>query len=129
MIPRFTDHAANERTYLAWVRTAISIMAFGFLVERFDLFLAYLGRDAGAAAAQAGHHIHGAQIAGLLLIGLAILIILFATARFLHHRRTIACDEIVDYGTTLGDSLLAILLVLFAAFLVVYMIHQLQTMG
>jgi putative membrane protein len=30
MIPRFTDHAANERTYLAWVRTAIAVMAFGF---------------------------------------------------------------------------------------------------
>ena len=48
MIPRFRDHAANERTYLAWVRTAVAIMAFGFLVERFDLFLAYLGRSGSA---------------------------------------------------------------------------------
>ena len=39
MINRYTDHAANERTYLAWVRTAIAVMAFGFLVEKFDLFL------------------------------------------------------------------------------------------
>jgi putative membrane protein len=31
--------AANERTFLAWVRTAIAVMAFGFLIERFDLFL------------------------------------------------------------------------------------------
>lgn len=136
MIPRFTDYAANERTYLAWVRTAIAIMAFGFLVERFDLFLAYLGRYALAAAANAGgapvtaaHHLHGAQIAGLLLIGLAILIIMFATVRFLHHRKSIACEEQVDYGTTLGDSLLAIMLMLFAAFLVVYIIHQLMTLG
>ena len=129
MIPRFCDYAANERTYLAWVRTAIAIMAFGFLVERFDLFLAYLGRSNGAAAAGAAHHIHGAQVAGLLLIGLAILIILGATVRFLHHRRTIACEETVDYGTTLGDSLLAILLVLFAAFLVVYVIQQLHTLA
>jgi uncharacterized membrane protein YidH (DUF202 family) len=32
MIERYSDHAANERTFLAWVRTAIAIMAFGFLV-------------------------------------------------------------------------------------------------
>jgi putative membrane protein len=38
MIERYTDHAANERTFLAWVRTSIAIMAFGFLVEKFDLF-------------------------------------------------------------------------------------------
>src|SRR5262249_15279753 len=39
MIKNFSDHAANERTFLAWVRTAIAVMAFGFLVEKFDLFL------------------------------------------------------------------------------------------
>ena len=47
MIERYSDHAANERTFLAWVRTAIAIMAFGFMVEKFDLFL----RIAGASAA------------------------------------------------------------------------------
>ena len=37
MIKRYTDHSANERTYLAWIRTSIAIMAFGFLIEKFDL--------------------------------------------------------------------------------------------
>ncbi|MEO6967756.1 MAG: DUF202 domain-containing protein [Rhodanobacteraceae bacterium] len=129
MIPRFTEYAANERTYLAWVRTAIAVLAFGFLVERFDLFLSYLGRSNGASLAKATHRLHGAQRAGLALIGLAILIILGATVRFIHHRKTIACEKTKDYGTTLGDSLLAILLILFAAFLVVYVIHQVQTLG
>jgi putative membrane protein len=41
MIKRYSDHAANERTFLAWVRTAIAVMAFGFLIERFDLFLLF----------------------------------------------------------------------------------------
>jgi putative membrane protein len=39
MIKRYSDHAANERTFLAWVRTAIAVMAFGFVIEKFDLFL------------------------------------------------------------------------------------------
>jgi putative membrane protein len=48
MIERYSDHAANERTFLAWVRTAIAVMAFGFLVEKFDLFLEVAARSIGA---------------------------------------------------------------------------------
>lgn len=33
------DHLANERTFLAWVRTSIGIMAFGFVVVKFSLFV------------------------------------------------------------------------------------------
>jgi putative membrane protein len=36
---------AAERTLLAWNRTSISLMAFGFLVERFGLFLQIVGRE------------------------------------------------------------------------------------
>ena len=35
MIRNFSDHAATERTFLAWVSTATAVMAFGFLVKRF----------------------------------------------------------------------------------------------
>jgi putative membrane protein len=45
MIERYSDHAANERTFLAWVRTAIAIMAFGFVVTKFDLFLKVVGQS------------------------------------------------------------------------------------
>jgi len=34
-----SDHLANERTFLAWVRTSIGIMAFGFVVVKFSLFV------------------------------------------------------------------------------------------
>ena len=33
------DHSANERTFLAWVRTSIGIMVFGFVVVKFSLFV------------------------------------------------------------------------------------------
>ena len=35
---------AAERTQLAWNRTSVSLMAFGFVVERFGLFLNVLGK-------------------------------------------------------------------------------------
>lgn len=36
---RLRDHMANERTFLAWIRTCIGIMAFGFVVEKFSYFI------------------------------------------------------------------------------------------
>jgi len=34
-----SDHLANERTLLAWIRTSIALMAFGFVVVKFSLFI------------------------------------------------------------------------------------------
>ena len=67
MIERYGDHAANERTFLAWVRTAIAIMAF--VVEKFDLFLRIASESLAARTLPAGGQIVG-NVAGLLLIAL-----------------------------------------------------------
>lgn len=34
MINRFQEHAANERTFLSWVRTAVAVAGFGLLIEK-----------------------------------------------------------------------------------------------
>jgi putative membrane protein len=34
-----TDHFANKRTFLAWMRTGISLMGFGFVIAKFVIFL------------------------------------------------------------------------------------------
>ncbi|GAB6854915.1 YidH family protein [Asaia astilbis] len=39
MISRYTDHAANERTFLAWVRTALAMVAIGCMLAKFNIFL------------------------------------------------------------------------------------------
>ncbi|GAJ30530.1 YidH family protein [Acidomonas methanolica] len=39
MIERYSDHAANERTFLAWIRTALALVAFGCVLAKFDIFL------------------------------------------------------------------------------------------
>jgi len=40
---------AAERTLLAWNRTSLSLMAFGFVIERFGLFLQYVRFKPGMA--------------------------------------------------------------------------------
>lgn len=34
-----SDHLANEQTFLAWIRTSLGVMAFGFVVVKFSLFV------------------------------------------------------------------------------------------
>jgi putative membrane protein len=127
VIPHFSDHAANERTYLAWVRTAIAVMAFGFLIERFDLFLASLSHVAAHAVTKL--HLRGTEWAGLLLIIFGALMILLATLRFLRCRRNIEEDRNVPYAGMLSEKLLAAIMVLMALFLVAYVGREVVAFG
>lgn len=36
---RATEYLANERTFLAWIRTSIAIISLGFVVAKFSLWL------------------------------------------------------------------------------------------
>jgi putative membrane protein len=120
MIERYSDHAANERTFLAWVRTAIAVMAFGFLVERFDLFLEVASRSVGARAPALGGHIVG-DVAGLLLIVLGGVTMVLAAVRF--RKTSVAIDrEEREPGTGERiDVALVALLTLLGAALFVYL--------
>ena len=87
----YSDHAANERTFLAWVRTGIAVIAFGFVVEKFNLFLATIASSALGKAAQR-LQIHPpsgpfGQYEGLALILGGVEIILLAAIRFVRTTR------------------------------------------
>jgi putative membrane protein len=50
---RTSDHLANERTFLAWVRTGVALVVFGFAIGRFAVairqFMELQGRTSGTA--------------------------------------------------------------------------------
>jgi putative membrane protein len=122
MIERYSDHAANERTFLAWVRTAIAVMAFGFLVERFDLFLQIAGQTMARRALSPTGQLVG-NVAGLILIGLGAGLMVLAIVRF---RRT---SVEIDSADTLSgpgerpDVILAGLLAVLGCALFVYLTY------
>lgn len=127
-IRNFRDHAANERTFLAWVRTGIAVIAFGFLVERFDLFLSYLARSTPHPRAAMPHN-ELANIAGLTLIVLGMVIIAVAALRFWRTSREIDAPEVMPGMSDRFDLALALLLVLLSGGLLFYLAQTLATTG
>jgi putative membrane protein len=120
MIERYSDHAANERTFLAWVRTAIAIMAFGFLVEKFDLFLEIASKSVGGRMPSVGGQVIG-NVAGLLLIVLGGAAMVLAIFRF---RKTALDIDSMEKRPSTGermDVILVALIVALGAALFVYL--------
>jgi putative membrane protein len=126
MIRNFADHSANERTFLAWVRTAIAVMAFGFIVEKFDLFLelaapSLVGRTLSLPGQKFGN------ISGLALIVLGTAMVAIASIRLLVTAKTIDREDVRPGAGSRVDLALAALLVLLGCALFVYLSHALVT--
>jgi putative membrane protein len=124
MIKQFNDHAANERTYLAWLRTGIAIIAFGFVLERFDIFLHTIVKS---LAADPVHHIsHGGREAGLALVLVGLLTLALATWRFAVTSRKISDEQVITYDPR-NAMRLGILIIALGVFVLGYMTHLLFT--
>ncbi|MCF2487762.1 YidH family protein [Dyadobacter sp. CY347] len=112
------DHLANERTYLAWLRTGIGIMAFGFVVVKFSLFVKQIGFVLQTQVATPSHAY--SAIIGILLVVLGMLAILFA---FLQYRRTEKQLKTGRYKpTTLLTTILTGVILVISILLIAYLL-------
>ena len=113
-------HMANERTFLAWIRTSIAVMAFGFVVEKFSLFVKqmayYMGKEASPPAP--GY----SSLIGILLVGLGMLMGVLAFIRYKKVERQIDDDTYVP--SPVLSVLLAISVIVIGLFLLLYLIHS-----
>jgi putative membrane protein len=74
------DYLAEERTFLAWIRTGLTLMGFGFVVARFGLFLEVMQITRGGSAAQP----HGlSPWFGTAFIAVGVAVNLFSIRRHL----------------------------------------------
>ena len=80
-------HQANERTMLAWIRTGIALMAFGFAIARFGVFLRQVA-SVGQLAVRPLHGLGSAWV-GAALVALGMIANLLATIRYARIRRAI----------------------------------------
>jgi putative membrane protein len=126
MIRGYSDHAANERTFLAWVRTGIAVIAFGFVIEKFNLFLDAIAKSTAADPAHRYpiENLSGplGRYVGLTLIfgGLALLVA--ATARFLRTGRLLDDPETQAASSIHAELILSALLVLVVTGYSIYLV-------
>jgi putative membrane protein len=122
LIEHYNDFAANERTYLAWVRTALAFMAFGLLVERFDLFVRSLPMlEESPLVADAGF----ARAVGLVLILLGVLVMAVSSYRYLHFKRLIASGEQRDFHSSRTDLVFVVIVAAIGLLMTAYVASHL----
>jgi putative membrane protein len=117
------DHLANERTFLAWVRTGVSIVVFGFAIGRFAIAMRQLTEMQGHALRTAGLSVWmgiGAIISGALIV----------VAGLLRYRKTrTQLDEGKFEPAGFVLDLITILTVLFGLALAGYLFYTETNLG
>jgi putative membrane protein len=99
-----SDHLANERTHLAYLRTAISLISLGITVNRFSLYLKQ--HDDLPARATRIDFLGGTAVAGAGMVVYALALMLVALHRYL------AMDAAIVNGTEHRDLPLVVTLTL-----------------
>ena len=126
MIRGYSDHAANERTFLAWVRTGIAVIAFGFVIEKFNLFVLAM---ASTSSPEAGLRLQLERLSGplgryeglaLILVGMALIVI--AATRFVRTGRQLDDQEMHSSGSVRAELALSAALVLIVAGFTAYLV-------
>ena len=115
---RAPEYLANERTFLAWIRTAIAVISLGFVVAKFSLWLSELAAklQSGVAIPQSGASIP----IGISMMALGGLLAVLAAWRY----RVV--NRAIERGVVLPDHLLVAVVTamvgLMAVAMIVYML-------
>ncbi len=115
-----SDHLANERTFLAWIRTSIGIMAFGFVVVKFSLFVKQISLILGKQ-----NFIQSKGYSGLLGIALVAVGTLTAVLSYIRYKQTeTQLNEGHYKHSSLLITLLTAIIFLVSILLIVYLVNS-----
>jgi putative membrane protein len=120
---RARDHLANERTFLAWVRTGAAIVVFGFAIGRFSIAMRQLTALQGHPMRTAGFSVwmgSGSIVAGVMLVVAGLV-------RYRKTRTQLDSDSFEPAGFVL--DLITILTVVFGLVLAGYLIYTEKSLG
>jgi putative membrane protein len=98
---------AAERTFLAWIRTGLALMGFGFVVARFGLFL----HEMASLQPEALPPGHGYSLwIGISLVALGVLVNILAAVNHSRYLRALSTSGIPPHlNTQLGNVVAAAL--------------------
>ena len=118
---RARDHLANERTFLAWVRTGAAIVVFGFAIGRFSIAMRQFTALEGHPVQTAGMSVWmGSSVAGAGLV----------VAGLVRYRKTrVQLDAGTFEPAGFVLDLITILMVVFGLVLAGYLIYTERVLG
>jgi putative membrane protein len=115
-----SDHLANERTFLAWIRTSIGVMAFGFVVVKFSLFIKQISLILGKEniIQQKGY----SGIVGILLVAVGTVTAVLSYVRYRYSEKQL--NEGYYKHSSLLITVLTSFILLISVFLIVYLVNS-----
>jgi putative membrane protein len=115
-----SDHLANERTFLAWIRTGIGIMAFGFVVVKFSLFIKQLAVILGAKAEFQPKGYSSAT--GIILVAMGMVTIVFAFVRYKRTEKQLSEGNYRQSGFLI--AFVSLVIICIGLFLLIYLVES-----
>lgn len=115
------DHLANERTFLAWIRTSIALMGFGFVVVKFSLFIKQLSIVLAGKSILPGKGFSSSI--GIILVAMGALLAFLSYIRFQHVEKQLL-NKAYQPSSVLS-LLLTVAIVLFSLLLLWYLLPNL----
>ncbi|HEY8734747.1 MAG TPA: DUF202 domain-containing protein [Puia sp.] len=117
---KLSDHLANERTFLAWIRTSIGIMAFGFVVVKFTLFVKQISIVFQKTLPVPGHEY--TSVMGIFLVAFGAIVGVSAFFRYRTVEKQLANTNYRP--STVLSTVLAIFILVIGSLLVLYLWHS-----
>ena len=114
-----SDHLANERTFLAWIRTSIAIMGFGFVVVKFALFIKQISLALGTKQTVLPGKGYSTQI-GTLLVAVGVFLAFYSWLRYRITEKQLVNDAYKP--SVLPALILASGIVVIGVLLVIYLV-------
>jgi inner membrane protein YidH len=119
---RARDHLANERTFLAWVRTGVAVVVFGFAIGRFAIAIRQLVQLQGNASQGNVSRTAGLSVwIGTMAIFGGVVLTIAGLLRYRHTRAQLESGRFEPAGFIV--DLVAILVVLFGLALAGYLVY------
>lgn len=114
------DHLANERTFLAWIRTSLGITGLGFVVVKFSLFVKEV--ELMVRKEVPFHHTPYSLIVGILLVAIGAVMTIIAYIRYKQTQQIMKSGQFEQSNWPI--KLLSALLVLSSILLIFYLIES-----
>lgn len=111
------EHLANERTFLAWVRTSIALMGFGFVIVKFILFMKQISLLLETKGISAKEY---SALVGVIMVALGVIITILAFLQYKKNEKQLIKNSYEPSSTL--SLLITLIMLIGGIFIILYLL-------